>query len=179
MTSLKWITGEVSSWDAKLLLERAEALRAGSDQEEDKEGQGQEVAVFELGKGRWALPLKSLLVCEKLQGVTPVPLSKNHTLGVRRFRGKVITVFSLGTLLGVQGWRRDSSILLVLRAPGGQLFAVDCESVPQNLQISDAAVNRARQQVDEHSLYLPITLDDRSMVNLIDFGRLTDFIKTR
>ena len=82
---------------ALLLEQRAERLR--QKKEDGAEDEGVWAAEFELGGQRWALPLDRLRACLPLKGVSPVPLARRGVLGITRWEGRVVAVFSLSSLL--------------------------------------------------------------------------------
>lgn len=126
----------------KLLLARAERLR------EKPAGEEQEVfwtAEFPLGGEAYALPLGSLVACQPLRLVTPVPLSDPTLAGVVRFQRRLLSVMSLAGLLGSPGWRRDPSVMLVLKLDGERLVAVDCEEIPRSSSLPLPSVAQARK----------------------------------
>ena len=86
--------------EARLLEERAERLRSRKEAVEDD---GTWAAEFELGGERYALPLERLRACLPLKGVAPVPQARRGVVGITRWEGKVVAVFSLASLLGSVG----------------------------------------------------------------------------
>jgi purine-binding chemotaxis protein CheW len=122
---------------ARLLEQRADRLRQKKQDGEDEDGVW--AAEFELGGQRWALPLDRLRACLPLKGVSPVPLARRGVLGVTRWEGRVVAVFSLSSLLGLRGWRRDPSVLLLL-SRGDHHVGLDCEEIPRSLQLPAACL---------------------------------------
>ena len=59
-----------------------------------------------------------------------MPLARRGVVGVTRFEGKVVAVFSMSILLGLRGWRRDPAVLLIL-SRGDGYFGLDCEEIPR------------------------------------------------
>src|ERR1700722_1350612 len=96
----------------QLLLARAERLRHKPPAEEEDLFWAAE---FPLGGEAYGLPLECLVACQSLRLVTPVPLSSTYLAGIVRFQRKILSVLSLSSLLGSQGWRRDPSVLLILK----------------------------------------------------------------
>jgi chemotaxis signal transduction protein len=126
--------------EAKLLLERAERLRNRKEAGDDDDGAW--AAEFEMGSERYALPLERLRACLPLKGVAPVPLSRHGVVGITRWEGKVVAVFSLAILLGLRGWRRDPSVLLLL-SRGDGFVGLDCEEIPRSSQLPFQALASA------------------------------------
>lgn len=125
--------------EAQLLEQRAERLRARKELVEDD---GAWAAEFQLGGERYALPLEHLRACLPLKGVTPVPLARRGVVGVVRWEGRVVAVFSLAVLLGLRGWRRDPSVLLIVRRGEG-VVGFDCEEIPRSVQLPFRALAAA------------------------------------
>ena len=126
--------------EVKLLLERAERLRHRKEAGDDDDGAW--AAEFEMGNERYALPLDRLRACLPLKGVAPVPLSRRGVVGITRWEGKVVAVFSLAILLGLRGWRRDPSVLLLL-SRGDGFVGLDCEEIPRSAQLPFQALASA------------------------------------
>jgi purine-binding chemotaxis protein CheW len=122
---------------ARLLEQRADRLRQKKQDDGDEEGVW--AAEFELGGQRWAMPLDRLRACLPLKGVAPVPLARKGVLGVTRWEGRVVAVFSLSSLLGLRGWRRDPSVLLLL-SRGDHHIGLDCEEIPRSLQLPSSCL---------------------------------------
>lgn len=125
--------------EARLLEERAERLRT---RKEAAEEDGAWAAEFELGGEHFALPLDRLRACLPLKGVAPVPLARRGVVGITRFEGKVVAVFSLSSLLGLRGWRRDPAVLLMLKRGDG-FIGLDCEEIPRSIQLPFQALASA------------------------------------
>lgn len=147
MKDLSPIFSSMDQASLKLLLQRAERVREHKKEEEAVEDGGW-IAEFTLGGQAFALPLEQLLSCIPLKGVTPVPLGKKGMIGILRHQGKVIRVLSLASLLGSRGWRRDPSVLLVLKT-GKEELAVDCEEIPRVGQLPTSALQFAREMGGE------------------------------
>jgi purine-binding chemotaxis protein CheW len=130
---------DILSHQAQLLQERAERLRSRKEAVEDD---GAWAAEFELGGERYALPLERLRACLPLRGVAPVPLARRGVVGITRWEGKVVAVFSLASLLGLRGWRRDPAVLLLL-SHGDGFLGLDCEEIPRSVQLPFAALAQA------------------------------------
>lgn len=128
-----------SQREARLLEARAERLR---NRKEAVEDEGAWAAEFELGGERFALPLDRLRACLPLKGVAPVPLARRGVVGITRWEGKVVAVFSLASLLGLRGWRRDPAVLLLL-SHGDGFIGLDCEEIPRSVQLPYSALASA------------------------------------
>jgi chemotaxis signal transduction protein len=125
----------------KILLARAERLRQRPTEEEKGVFW---IAEFPLGGTAYALPLDALVACQPLRLVTSVPLCDPHLTGIVRYQRRILTVMSLAGLLGSQGWRRDPSVMLVLRLGPDRLAAVDCEEIPRSASLDLSLVTQAR-----------------------------------
>ncbi|WP_224364349.1 chemotaxis protein CheW [Hyalangium versicolor] len=124
------------------LEERAALLRRPPEQE--VETQVVWVAEFPLGLERCILPLIQLRAVLPLKSMTPLPLAPPHTLGLLRFQGQVLSAHSLAALVGVKGWTRDPSVLIVVDGQEAGLIAFDCERIPESRALPLAAVEEAR-----------------------------------
>ncbi len=158
---------------AKLLLSRAERLRERPAEE------AQDVfwaAEFPLGAEAYALPLECLVACQPLRLVTPVPLSDTRLTGVVRFQRRLLSVMSLSGMLGSPGWKRDPSVMLVLKLDGEHLVAVDCEEIPRTSSLPLKALEEARRKGNGASVLL-IERPGQGPLHLIETSGL--FGKTR
>jgi len=128
------------SREAALLTARAERLRQRKEAEDEDEGIW--AAEFSLGNERYALPLDRLQGCQPLKGVSPVPLARQGVVGITRWEGKVVAVFSLSTLLGLKGWRRDPAVLLFV-STARSVVGLDCEEIPRSVLLPFQALASA------------------------------------
>ena len=126
---------------ARALLElRAARLREVRDAGDDDESSW--VAELSVGGMSYALALGDLFGVVPLRAVVSVPLAPSQVLGIVRFRGELVTAYSLAWLLEAQGWTRDPNVLVVAGLRSGRKVAFDCEEVPQAMALrsgSDAA----------------------------------------
>ncbi|PTL84434.1 chemotaxis protein CheW [Vitiosangium sp. GDMCC 1.1324] len=125
------------------LEERAAALRERPQEEDDVPTVW--VAEFPVGSERCAIPLERMRAVLPLRGVTPLPLAPSHVLGLLRFEGRALSAHSLAALLGVRGWTRDPSVLVVVEDGVGGLVAFDCERVPIPRALPLSVVQEARK----------------------------------
>jgi purine-binding chemotaxis protein CheW len=164
------VSAEADLRDARLLEQRAERLRsrkAGS-QEED----GAWAAEFELGGERYALPLERLRACLPLKGLAPVPLAKRGVVGITRWEGRVVAVFSLSSLLGLKGWRRDPSVLLLI-SKGDATVGLDCEEIPRSLQLPFQSLSGSSGDGAVQALSVPVPGQEQPrLLHWIDPDRL-------
>lgn len=151
-----------------VLKARAERLRARPKSDADEAVVW--IAELQLGPERYALPLAQLLACLPLKMVTPVPLARSHVLGIARFRGQVISAYSLASILGVRGWSMDPSVLLVVEPSPGHVVAIDCERVPRPIVVPLAAWEQARAKAT--GAIGELVLRDGSVLAPIDLARL-------
>ena len=154
----------------RLLEQRAERLRRRKVDGQDEDGAW--AAEFELGGERYALPLERLRACLPLKGVVPVPLAKRGVVGITRWEGRVVAVFSLSSLLGLKGWRRDPSVLLLI-SRGDTTVGLDCEEIPRSVQLPFQALAGVAldQAVQALSVPVPGQAQPR-LVHWIDPDRL-------
>lgn len=157
-----------------LLMLRAAQLRAKAD------GVVEEaqvwLAAFPVGELTFALPLERVRAAVPLRMVTSVPLAPSHVIGVLRFRGTVVSVLSLASLLGVRGWKVDPAVLLVVEmkgaapgadADGGHVVAVDCEQIPRAISVPRAVVETARA-AGRGAALTEVTLPDLAQLTILE-----------
>ena len=152
----------------KLLLTRAERLRERPAEE------AQDLfwtAEFPLGGKAYALPLESLVACQPLRLVTPVPLCDPHLAGIVRFQRQLLSVMSLSALVGSGGWHRDPSVMLILRLEGEKLAAVDCEEIPRTSSLPQTAVAEARRK-GEGAAVLAVNRPGQEPLHLVEISKL-------
>ena len=149
---------------ARLQLEQ----RAGAREDADIDDAQLVLAVFPVGADSFALPLVQVRAAVPLRVVTPVPLAPAHVIGVLRFRGALVTVVSLASLLGVTGWKIDPAVLLLVEAQPGSdhLLAVDCEQIPRAVTVPAAVVDVAQSLSSGPTT--KIILHDRSTLTVIE-----------
>jgi chemotaxis signal transduction protein len=123
----------------RLLEARAARLR---QRKQTADEDGAWVAEFNVGGEAYALPLERLVACLPLRGLTPVPQSRRDIVGIARWEGKVVAVFSMALRLGLRGWRRDPNVLLLLRTKDG-FVGLDCEEIPRSSQLPFAVLAQA------------------------------------
>src|SRR5262249_32209467 len=92
--------GELDRDSRDLLERRAEQLRRPPPERETDEDVFW-IAEFTLGDERHALPLEMVHAAIPLKWVTPVPLAPAHILGISRFHGRTLCVYSIASVLGV------------------------------------------------------------------------------
>ena len=146
--------GALNALDEKalrLLEARAARLR---QRKEAAEEDGAWVAEFNVGGDAYALPLDRLVACLPLKGVTPVPLSQRGIVGITRWEGKVVAVFSLASRLGLKGWRRDPNVLLLLNTKDG-FVGLDCEEIPRSSQLPFTVLAQAPAGGAQRPLAMP------------------------
>jgi chemotaxis signal transduction protein len=135
--------GEILTDAVRSLLEaRAERLRARLEMKTEEATIA--VAEFRVGTQSFAIPLLSFRAGVPLKLVTSVPLSPPDVIGIVRYHGRVITALSLASLLGVQGWRTDPTVLLIVEPSPDHLVGLDCEQIPKPSTLPLAAVEKAR-----------------------------------
>ena len=161
---------ELDERGARLLEQRAERLRRRKEDKQEEDGAW--AAEFELGGERYALPLERLRACLPLKGVAPVPLAKRGVVGITRWEGKVVAVFSLSSLLGLRGWRRDPSVLLLITR-GDTTVGLDCEEIPRSVQLPFQSLAGAGGDAAVHALSVPVPGQEQPrLVHWIDPDRL-------
>lgn len=169
---MKLQQGDVGGEDAErvrdLLLKRADRVRLVPTWEDEE--QVLPAAEFPVGDEQYVIPLSQLRETVPLRGVTAVPLANSSVVGIFRYHGRILTVLSLASLLGVRGWRTDPAVLLIVDRGGGELVALDCESVPVGITLPMALVEVSRAGSQEADI--EVTLPGRGLIHLIDVPRL-------
>jgi len=130
------------------------------------------VAQFRVGDGQYAIRLADFRAAVPLKLVTPVPLSPPQFVGILRYQSRVISALSLASLLGIEGWRTDPTVLLVVEPVPGQLIGLDCEEVPKPRPLPLAAIDKARERGTGPILDLFVA--GSPMINLLDLAALLD-----
>jgi purine-binding chemotaxis protein CheW len=151
-----------------VLQRRAERLQAKA--EEHHEEASFWVALFPVGNDRYAIPLERVRGALPLKTVTPVPLSPPYLIGILRYQGQLVPTLSLAALLGVMGWRKDPSVLLIVEQDDQQLVALDCEEIPTPNALPARAVDEARARAS--GAIAEVVGPDRHNVRLIDLTTL-------
>jgi len=135
--------GEILTDAVRALLQaRTERLRARLEMKAEEATVM--VAEFRVGTENFAIPLQDFRAGVPLKLVTPVPLSPPDVIGIVRYQGRVITALSLASLLGIQGWRIDPTVLLIVEPTPGHLVGLDCEQIPKPSTLPLAAIEKAR-----------------------------------
>jgi chemotaxis signal transduction protein len=161
--------GEIMTEPVRALLEaRAERLRARLEMKADEATVT--VAEFRVGTEVFAIPLQDFRAGVPLKLVTPVPLSAPDVIGIVRYQGRVITAFSMASLLQVQGWRTDPTVLLIVEPALGHLIGLDCEQIPRPTTLPLAAVEKARAR--SRGPILEVLTTGMAQVSLLDLSAL-------
>lgn len=169
LASMDTQVDEVPDDVREILLRRAERLREVPSADDAADSAQFWVAAFRVGDDTYAVPLEQMRACVALKAVTPVPLTGPHVVGVIRFEGQAITVFSVAALLGERGWSRDPSVLLVLEVAAGRLVGIDCEQIPTPLSLPLSRVITAQETAGPIKSVL---VDGGQKLQLIDVARL-------
>jgi purine-binding chemotaxis protein CheW len=151
---------------ARAELEERAALLRHPPEAEEVETQVVWVAEFPLGLERCLLPLARLRAVLPLRSMTPLPLAPPHTLGLLRFQGQAVSAHSLAALVGVKGWTRDPSVLIVVDGEEAGLIAFDCERIPESRALPLAAVEAAP------SREMKVLLPGEAPLRLLDVSAL-------
>jgi len=132
---------------------------------------GLPVAELVLADSRVAVPLADLRGVMALRDVRPVPMGPPHVIGLVRYEGALITAFSLAGLVGVRGWRRDPTVLLIITLDTNRVCAIDSETIPKPGVLQIEAVQRARDHASD-TARAEVLRADGSSVTLLDVGAL-------
>ncbi|HMI86661.1 MAG TPA: chemotaxis protein CheW [Polyangiaceae bacterium] len=161
--------GEMITDSVRALLDaRAERLRARLEMKAEEATVM--VAEFRVGTEVFAIPLQDFRAGVPLKHVTPVPLSPADVIGIVRYQGRVITAFSLASLLRVQGWRMDPTVLLIVEPTPGHLVGLDCEQIPKPSTLPLAAIEKARAR--NRGAVLELLTPGLAQVKLLDLSAL-------
>lgn len=166
------LQGPLSEQIRTTLALRAERLAAGEARTSAETENLLWHAEFRVGNELYALPLDVMRACIPLRAVAAVPLAPADVVGVLRFEGQTVTVFSLASLLAGRGWARDPSVLLIVEPTPGQMIAVDCEQIPVPIGLPHARLSTARARSSE--AIIPVTLEGARQVQVIDLRRLLE-----
>ena len=118
-------------------------------------------ASFPLGELEVAIALEQLRAAVPLRRVAPVPLAPPEVVGIVRWSGVVLTVFSLAFMLGGQGSRGDSSYLVILERGGGRLVAFDCAQIPLAMTRPAREIELARARSE--GPIVDVSIGDRTL----------------
>jgi len=154
----------------KLLESRAVRLAApprALESEEDNDW----FATFAVGDLDVAIPLSQLRAALPLKRVTPVPLAPPEVVGVLRWSGLVLTVFSLAFMLGGQASRSDSSYLIVVERGPSRLVAFDCAQIPLAITRPAREVELARARATGPLVDVP---RGTGVLSIIDIAALLE-----
>ncbi|MBI5547422.1 MAG: chemotaxis protein CheW [Deltaproteobacteria bacterium] len=165
--TLEGLSAEVLA-ELRRRAERVSGLAETSHQEEAS----LPVALFRSGGEHYAVPLATLRAALPVRLVTPIPLAPAHIVGALRFRERIISAVSLGSLLGVRGLQQDPAVLLVVQLSPQRLVAVDCEQVPTPAALPLRLVEEARARATGPIAQL--TTDTLERVLLLDLPALLD-----
>lgn len=149
----------------QLLERRAERLKATPRAETDDEALLW-IAEFPVGDAHYAIPLDRVRAAVPLRMVSPVPLAPSTVIGVLRYQGELIPAFSLVSLVGVSGWRRDPEVLIVVELTKNKLVAIDCEQTPKATGVALTRVEEARARAEGN--IVEITTHDMRALQLLD-----------
>lgn len=159
----------VSDAHRDLLARRAEQIRHAQASLEH-EGDVLHVCEFPIGRTMYAFPLSVVRAAAPLRGVTLVLLSEPHVIGVMRFQGRVVSVLSLSSMIGVRGWQQDPSVVIVVQRREGGITAFDCEQIPKPATLPMAAVKAAR--LDPSGAIAEIATTGLNTIHLIEVEAL-------
>ena len=129
-------------------------------------------ATFSVGDLDVALPLEQLRAAVPLRRVSPVPLAPPEVIGIVRWSGVVLTVFSLAFLLGGQGSRSDSSYLVVLERASGRLVAFDCAQIPLAMTREAREIEIARARATDGGALVDVPRDGSRVLTVVDIDKL-------
>lgn len=164
------MSDESNALDEQNVLERR-AQRFAAKPVEREVDEGLPVAELGLSDARLAVPLATLRGVMPLRDVRPVPMAPPHVVGLVRYEGSLIPAFSLAGLVGVRGWRRDPTVLLLLTLDGARVVAIDSETIPKPALLPIDAVQRARESASDAAA-VEVLRADGTTITLLDIGLL-------
>lgn len=162
---------------AKLLEARAVRLAATPRALESDED-SLWFATFPVGDLEVAIPLEQLRAAVPLRRIASVPLAPPEVVGIVRFGGNVLTVYSLAFMLGGQGSRADSNYLIVVDRPGGRLVAFDCAQIPLALTRPAREIELARMRATTQGAVTDVSRGDR-VLSVVDVQKLLEDWESR
>lgn len=118
----------------KILEERARLLAA--QEHVDDEALGEEIIVFSLGGGQYAMPARSITSVQLLEDYTPLPSTPPCIIGLVNLRGRLLTALDISPLLDLPK---------VIPGPGALLLIVAAGSVEVGL-LADAVIEVRRAE---------------------------------
>ncbi len=157
---------DLDAQDRQILVVRAEKLRAFARTEVEHPDFW--IAEFAVGDQPVALPLEMLRATVSAELVTAVPGAPSYVLGILRYEGEIVPVYSLASLVGVRGWREDPAAVVVVDLGAGKLMGIDCEAVPRPVAVSRAA---ARPEHGQGKM-VELSVGEGRTVSLLDLERL-------
>ena len=116
-----------------------------------------QIAVFTLGKEKYALETKYIHGIEKMMTITKVPNAPYYIKGLANLRGSIITVIDLKALLNIQTKSEEENIIIVNIDDNSAGFIVDC--VEEVLEVKDGTI----EQIDTSNDFI------KGVINLNDY----------
>lgn len=116
-----------------------------------------QIAVFTLGKEKYAIETKYIHGIEKMMTITNVPTAPYYIKGLANLRGSIITVIDLKALLNIQTKSEEENIIIVNIDDNSAGFIVDY--VEEVLEVNDSMI----EQVDTSNDFI------KGVINLKDF----------
>lgn len=140
---------------------------------EANEHEGEQVVIFALGTGKFAAPMHMVQEIIRVPDTVRVPLAPNHLSGLGNLRGRVLPIFSLRHMLGMEDIECDESTrALVIRVGTPLGFLVDKVHSVMTFDPSQIEpASKVEGSIDSEWLAGMIRKDDE-VILLIDVERL-------
>jgi purine-binding chemotaxis protein CheW len=116
-----------------------------------------QIAVFTLGKEKYALETKYIHGIEKMMTITKVPNAPYYIKGLANLRGSIITIIDLKALLNIKANSEEENIIIVNIDDNSAGFIVDY--VEEVLEVKDSMI----EQVDTSNKFI------KGVINLNDY----------
>lgn len=116
-----------------------------------------QIAVFTLGKEKYALETKYIHGIEKMMTITKVPNAPYYIKGLANLRGSIITIIDLKALLNIKANSEEDNIIIVNIDDNSAGFIVDY--VEEVLEVKDSMI----EQVDTSNKFI------KGVINLNDY----------
>jgi purine-binding chemotaxis protein CheW len=146
----------------RILAERAQALAFARAR---VEVEALEVLAFRVGGERYAVPIEEVDEVLEIRGLSPLLGAPRHVLGAVVARARVLPVFDLRALLGLEGGGLTDLNKVVAVGRGDDLFGIAVEDVEGRL-----ALPLASSQRQAAGPFAFVTADRLAVLDLAQLG---------
>lgn len=127
--------------------------------------------VFVLADETYAAPLLQIREVIKIPSIKPVPYMVPYFKGIINLRGQIVSVIDLRMKFGLQNFKKDEGLILVIEAMGALVGAiVDNVCSVQNIPETEIETNPALETKIQSNFFLGIAKHPDTLINLIDIG---------